>query len=95
VTIHPYEYGNGRIARALSEMILARSDKILNAGQRSMLNRLLEGFEGKLTTSKWAMITECSHDTALRDIQDLMTKGIIKKAEEAGGRSTYYELFEK
>ena len=68
------------------------SDKILNARQRSMLNRLLEGFEGKLTTSKWAKIEKCSPDTALRDIQDLISKGIMKKAKEEGGRSTNYEL---
>jgi len=86
-----------------SESILARvmhkaafwrnnSDIILNARQRSMLNRLLEGFDGKLTTSKWAKIAKCSSDTALRDIQDLISKEIIKKDEEAGGRSTNYEL---
>jgi len=163
VTIHPFEDGNGRIARALAEMLLSRSDKsakryysmsstirterkeyyrilekaqksglditgwllwylnclmnalhssesilarvmhkaafwrnnsdiILNARQRSMLNRLLEGFDGKLTTSKWAKIAKCSSDTALRDIQDLISKEIIKKDEEAGGRSTNYEL---
>jgi Fic family protein len=163
VTIHPFEDGNGRIARALAEMFLARSDKssqryysmsariraerkeyyrmlensqkgglditewllwylnclinalhstesilarvmykaefwrknsdtILNPRQKSMLNRLLEGFEGKLTTSKWAKITKCSPDTALRDIQDLISRGLMKKAREAGGRSTNYEL---
>lgn len=48
---------------------------------------------GKLTSSKWAKITKCSPDTALRDIQDLIDKGILKKAEE-GGRSTNYELIE-
>ena len=166
VTIHPFEDGNGRIARALAEMLLARSDKctqrfysmsaririerkeyyrilektqkgelditdwllwyleclmnalhstesilagvmhkaafwrnnsdkILNTRQRSMLIRLIEGFDGKLTTSKWAKITKCSPDTALRDIQDLIDKGIIKKAEEAAGRSTNYELLYK
>ena len=162
ITVHPFEDGNGRIARALAEMLLARSDKsnlrfysmsarirterkeyyrilektqkgdlditewlvwylscLLNAfgstesllarvlskaefwrnnsnktlseRQRSMLNLLLEGFEGKLTTSKWAKINKCSADTALRDIQDLISKGIMKK-DESGGRSTNYLL---
>ena len=58
-----------------------------------MLNKLLDGFTGKLTTSKWAKINKCSPDTALRDIQDLIKKGIIQK-EKAGGRSTNYELIE-
>jgi Fic family protein len=163
VTVHPFEDGNGRIARALAEMLLARSDrsslrfysmsarirtdrkeyyrvlektqkgdlditewllwylncllnalgstesvlvrvlnkaefwisnsdKILNERQRSMLNLLLEGFEGKLTTSKWAKINKCSSDTALRDIQDLISKRILKKDEMPGGRSTNYIL---
>jgi Fic family protein len=68
------------------------SDKTLNERQRSMLNRLLEGFEGKLTTSKWAKINKCSSDTALRDIQDLISKEMLKKDEMAGGRSTNYVL---
>jgi Fic family protein len=163
ITVHPFEAGNGRIARALAEMLLARSDKsnlrfysmsarirterkeyyrilektqkgdlditewllwylncLLNAfgstesllskvlskaefwrnnsdktlseRQRSMLNLLLEGFEGKLTTSKWAKISKCSSDTALRDIQNLISKGILKKDEMPGGRSTNYVL---
>jgi Fic family protein len=162
ITVHPFADGNGRIARAIAEMLLARSDKsnlrfysmsarirterkeyyrilektqksdlditewllwylscllnalrstesllarvlskaefwrnnsdkILSERQRSMLNLLLEGFEGKLTTSKWAKINKCSADTALRDIQDLISKGILKK-DESGGRSTNYLL---
>ena len=68
------------------------SAKILNVSQRTMLNRLLEGFDGKLTTSKWAAITKCSSDTTLRDIQDLIDKEILKKDEMTGGRSSNYIL---
>jgi Fic family protein len=63
----------------------------LNARQRLMLNKLLDSFDGKLTSSKWAKIAKTSPDTALRDIQDLITKGILRK-EAQGGRSTNYEL---
>lgn len=63
----------------------------LNERQRLLINKLFDGFEGKLNTSKWAKIAKCSADTALRDIQDLMDKGILRK-EAAGGRSTSYEL---
>lgn len=164
VTIHPFEDGNGRITRALTEMLLARSDKsikrfysmssqirlerkeyyeklektqkgdsnitqwilwflecltnsfqstsetmsrildkadfwkthsttILNERQQKMVNRLLDGFTGKLTSSKWGKICKCSQDTALRDIQDLIGKNILQK-EASGGRSTNYELKE-
>jgi len=162
ITIHPFEDGNGRITRAITEMLLARSDNsvkrfysmssqirlerkhyyeilektqkgaseitdwilwfleclknsfestsellskilikadfwkinsktILNERQQKMLNKLLDGFDGKLTTSKWGKICKCSQDTALRDIQDLIKKEILHK-EKSGGRSTNYEL---
>lgn len=162
VTIHPFDDGNGRITRAITDMILARSDrstkrfysmsaqirverklyyekleesqkgnsditewilwflqclmnaiefteetlskvlykaefwklhstKNLNDRQQKVLNKLMEGFDGKLTTSKWAKMNKCSQDTALRDIQDLILKDILQK-ESSGGRSTNYEL---
>ncbi len=162
VTIHPFDDGNGRIARAIADMQLARSDqeaqrfysmsaqirlerkayyvilektqkgnlditewlqwylqcldralditdqrlqKVLhitrfwdshantpiNERQRLMINKWFDGFEGKLTSSKWAKIAKCSPDTALRDIHDLITKGVLHK-EEAGGRSTSYVM---
>ena len=162
VTIHPLDDGNGRTARAIADMALARSEgstrrfysmsaqirkeraayyrmlettqkgtlditswlswfldcldrafdgaddilasvmrkarfwddqagTTLNDRQREMLNRLLNGFEGKLTSSKWATITKTSQDTAARDIADLVTKNILVR-DEAGGRSTSYSL---
>ena len=162
VTIHPFDDGNGRIARAIADMALARSEQSaqrfysmsaqirkerktyyemleksqkgaldvspwlewflacldrafdgteetlgsvlqkarfweahaaapLNDRQRLMLNKLLDGFEGKLTSSIWAKITKCSQDTALRDILDLVSHGILVK-DAAGGRSTSYSL---
>ena len=56
-----------------------------------MINKLFDGFDGKLNSSKWAKITKCSADTALRDIQDLIQKDILLK-DDAGGRSTNYVL---
>jgi Fic family protein len=58
-----------------------------------MINKLLDGFDGKLTSSKWSKISKCSQDTALRDIQHLINKKILRK-EASGGRSTNYKLVE-
>lgn len=59
--------------------------------QRIIINRLLDGFVGKLTTSKWAKLAKCSQDTAYRDILHLLDRGVLIKNEE-GGRSTSYSL---
>ena len=67
------------------------ADVPLNERQRKIINRMLDGFDGKLTTSKWAKIAKCSQDTAYRDILDLMNRGILKKNPESG-RSTSYSL---
>lgn len=164
VTIHPFQDGNRRIARSITDMALARSEasaqrfysmssqirqernayyKILeqaqkgtmdvtawlewflgclsrainnaeiilegilykarfwekwqtepfNDRQRDMINRLLDGFEGNLNTSKWAKLTKCSQDTAYRDILDLVERAILTK-NPGGGRSTSYSLVE-
>ena len=69
----------------------AHAGQSFNDRQREVINRLLDGFEGKLTSSKWAKLTKCSQDTALRDISDLLERKILAK-EEAGGRSTSYRL---
>jgi Fic family protein len=63
----------------------------LNARQTLVLNKLLDGFEGKLTTSKWAKLTNSSQDTAYRDILDLVECGILRK-DSGAGRSTSYSL---
>ena len=162
VTIHPFSDGNGRLARTITDMLLAKSDNTpfrfysmsaqialarkeyydilersqsgtlditewigwflgkmelaidsametisrtlrkasfwesnrhisMNERQTKMINMLWDGFEGNLTTSKWAKINKCSTDTALRDLQDLVAKGILARTD-AGGRSTSYEL---
>ena len=64
-----------------------------NERQRKIVNRLLNGFEGKLTSSKWASLAKCSQDTANRDINDLVERGVLTK-DAAGGRSTSYSLTE-
>jgi Fic family protein len=165
VTIHPFEDGNGRIARTVADMALARSDHspqrfysmsaqihqernayydmleatqkgelditpwlewffaclsrafdgaentlasvlrkaefwkkhagaAFNYRQRDILNRLLDGFEGKVTSSKYAIIEKTSPDTALRDINDLVARGILAR-DSGGGRSTSYSLAEE
>ena len=162
VTLHPFEDGNGRIARAVGDLLLVRADGSpqrfysisaqiqrerkayydilertqkgtmdvsewlawfletlhraveeaqrsldtvlaktrfwqrwaatpLNERQAKLLNRLLDGLAGKLTSSKWAAIAKCSQDTALRDINDLRERGVLKRSA-GGGRSTNYEL---
>ncbi len=63
----------------------------LNERQQGMIRRLTTEFYGDLTTQKWAKLTQCSHDTAMRDIKDMIGKGILKRSE-AGGRSTSYQL---
>jgi Fic family protein len=60
---------------------------------KKVINRLLNGFEGKLTGSKWAKLTKCSQDTALRDIRDLVSRKMLAK-DQAGGRSTGHALFQ-
>ena len=72
---------------------ILNSAKLQNERQKLLINKLLDGLEGNLTSSKWAKIAKCSTDTALRDIQDLINKNILRKTK-SGGRSTNYELVE-
>jgi Fic family protein len=67
------------------------SKTIINERKKKLIDKLLDGFEGNLTSPKWAKIAKCSKDTAIRDINDLIYKEILQK-EAAGGRSTNYEL---
>jgi Fic family protein len=66
----------------------------VNERQRKVINRLLDGFEGKLSSSKYAKLAKCSADTALRDIKELLDRDILIQ-EEGGGRSTSYRLAER
>ncbi|MEX2449396.1 MAG: hypothetical protein WD407_00910, partial [Rhodospirillales bacterium] len=82
-------------SRSSPERVAPRSDRFateaLNERQIKVMNRILDGFEGKLTSSKWAKLATCSQDTAYRDILDLMDRGVLKK-NPGGGRSTSYDL---
>jgi Fic family protein len=69
------------------------SQSPVNERQRTVINRLLDGFEGKLSTSKYAKLAKCSGDTALRDIRILLERGILIQ-EDGGGRNTSYRLVE-
>ncbi|HQS98647.1 MAG TPA: hypothetical protein PK823_19380 [Novosphingobium sp.] len=69
----------------------AIKDEPISERQRNIINRMLDGFEGKLTSSKWAKLAKCSQDTASRDIDDLVKRGILVRSD-ARGRSTSYEL---
>ena len=91
--MHALENSERGIAQALSKTVFWEKikDDTINERQRFMINKLLDGFEGKLKTSKWAKIAKCSEDTALRDIKDLLEKGILKQ-DDGGGRSTSYSL---
>ena len=80
-----------RAAARKADIFAQLSKTALSERQIYVLNMLIDGFEGKLTTAKWAKLCKCSHDTALRDIEDLMQKGILLRSPE-GGRSTSYEL---
>ena len=71
----------------------SHSGESFNDRQQKVVNRLLDGFEGKLTSSKWAKLAKCSQDTAHRDINDLVKRGVLEK-DAAGGRSTSYSLTE-
>jgi Fic family protein len=72
----------------------ALAGQTLSERQSTVINRLLDGFEGKLTSTKWAALTRSSPDTALRDINDLVGRGILVK-DEGGGRSTSYSLVDR
>jgi len=92
VTLHPFDDGSPQRFYSFSARFWQRwASTALNERQVKLLNRLLDGFEGRLSTSKWAALARCSPDTALRDINDLLARGLLRKMD-AGGRSTRYEL---
>lgn len=104
VTIHPLDDGNGRIARAIAGLALARvlrdarvwdlvNARSPNDRQRLVLSRMLGDWEGWLTTSEYATLAKCSSDTALRDVKELVGWGVLAR-NEAGGRSVSYRIAE-
>ncbi len=88
---HCPRFGYNRADIAESGILDEFRDVDINERQRKVVNRLWDGFEGKLTSSKWAKICGCSQDTALRDINDLIAKGMLRNSGE-GGRSANYLL---
>ncbi|MCY4028051.1 MAG: DeoR family transcriptional regulator, partial [Acidobacteria bacterium] len=88
-----YAGENSRLAAVLAKARFweRAAGLALNERQRRVLNRLLDGFEGTLTTSKWAKLAKCSSDTALRDITFLVDHGLLRR-NPGGGRSTSYDL---
>lgn len=91
--IHAIAASEETLSRILqkAEFWKRHATTLLNDRQQKIINKLLDGYEGKLTTAKWAKINNCSQDTALRDMQDLIAKGVLLK-DASGGRSTYYVL---
>jgi Fic family protein len=90
--IHNRKFSQKTEAMLKSSEIEGDNPVFFNSRQRLMLNKLIDGFTGKLNTSKWAKIAKCSQDSALRDIKDLLDKGILTQ-DPHGGRSTGYELY--
>ena len=84
---------NSNIERSIAKTKFRDSRRLipLNERKTKLINKLYEGFEGKLTTEKWAKLAKCSHSTALRDIKDLISKGILTE-DEGKSRNTGYKL---
>jgi Fic family protein len=91
--LHAVQGAKGTLSAVLGKANFWRqwADTPMNERQIKLLNKLLDGFDGKLTTSKWAAIAKCSQDTALRDINELLERGVLMRSE-ASGRSTSYEI---
>ncbi len=91
--LHSIDNSENLLEKVISkhEFWLKHSQVTINDRQRKILSMLIDNFEGVLNTTKWAKIGKCSQDTALRDIHDLIEKGILAKSEQ-GGRSTNYKM---